>query len=159
MAQNPLPSYPSLLKRFYSEYSYTPKEQVDGLNFAKMKDGWHAQVIDRITEVVKQDQVYYSLKDGYHVLNGFSSADSNNEENVQRFLSGGNLYSWYGYERCRYLDIVFDNQAKNFVNNFYSQILNGASQTMESASVDGEKSGILSGYHQSSIAGLVELLR
>lgn len=102
VAQNSLPSYPSLLKRFYSEYSYTPKQQVDGLNFAKMKDGWHAQVIDRVTEVVKQDQVYYSLKDGYHVLNGFSSADSSNEEDVQRFLSGGNLYNWYGYERCCY---------------------------------------------------------
>lgn len=55
VAQSSLPSYPSLIKRFYSEYSYTPKEQVDGLNFAKMKDGWHVQVIDRVTEVVKQD--------------------------------------------------------------------------------------------------------
>lgn len=38
----------------------------------------------------------------YHVLNGFDSSDSNGEQSVQAFLSGGNTYNWYGYERCRY---------------------------------------------------------
>lgn len=102
IAQTSLPSYPSVLNRFFFAYSYTPKDAVDGLNFAKMKDGWHVQVIDRVTEIVKQDQVYYSAEDGYHTLNDLDTAASNGEESRQRFLSAGNLYNWYGYERCHY---------------------------------------------------------
>ena len=73
MAQTSLPSYPDLLHHFFSHYGYVPKEPVDGLNFAKKRDGWHVQVIDRVTEVIKTDQLYRPIReDGYLPLKGLN---------------------------------------------------------------------------------------
>jgi hypothetical protein len=103
LAQTALPSYPSVLTEFFSHYSYQPEEAVDGLNFAKTKEGWHVQVIDRVTEAVKKDQLYWPLKQGsYLPLNGFDTATAEKQASVQSFLAPGTLYLWYGYERCRY---------------------------------------------------------
>jgi hypothetical protein len=60
-------------------------------------------VIDRVTEKVKSDQIYRPVsQDGYFSLNGFDTANTEREASIQSFLAGGNLYSWYGYERCCY---------------------------------------------------------
>jgi hypothetical protein len=104
MAQTYLPSYPALLHHFFSHYGYAPTEAVDGLNFAKKKDGWHVQVIDRVTEVVKTDQLYRPVKaDSYLPLIAFEAPIASEEEkNIAAFLAPPGLYNFYGYERCLY---------------------------------------------------------
>lgn len=98
-----MPSYPSILGQFFTNYGYSPRESVDGLNFAKKKDGWYVQIIDRVTEAVKKDQIFWSLKNQtYHPLEGFNTSDEETEKNIETFLSGGSIYFFYGYERCIY---------------------------------------------------------
>ena len=129
LAQTSLPSYPSVVTQFFSHYSYTPAELVDGLNFAKRKDGWHVEVIDRVTEKVKSDQVYFTANGTiYSLLAGFDAANSDKQRNIQSFLSGGTLYSWYGYERCTYYG--YSHWAEDMMKDFGGQRKENYSDTL-----------------------------
>lgn len=57
-AQHAFPTYFEVLQKFYSHYNYYPEEAVDGLEFAKKKEGWYVNNIDRQTEEVKKQQLF-----------------------------------------------------------------------------------------------------
>ncbi|HYO22090.1 MAG TPA: hypothetical protein VER36_06770 [Flavisolibacter sp.] len=121
-AQNSLPSYHQVLKQYFEHYNHVPKEQVDGLNFAKKKNGWFVQVVNRLTEQVKEEQLFWSEGKGWQTLNGFDTAVSaaGQEEKVIEFLHGtANVYKFYGYARSPYYG--YDGWDKEMINDFSHQ--------------------------------------
>src|SRR3954468_22089633 len=98
-----LPSYPIILKSFFSSFSFHADDPVLALNFAKKKDGWYVQVINQMTEKVQDEQLFWSLKDSlFHTVKGMSPQLSKEqaEKETERYLTGqASTYNYYGYER------------------------------------------------------------
>src|SRR5687768_15110900 len=88
-SQNKLPSYPTVLKEFFKNYSYTPEEETDGITFAKKKTGWYVQVVNRITDEEKKEQIFWSVNT--HCFNQLDDLDlplsvDEAEDEVQNYL-------------------------------------------------------------------------
>ena len=104
-AQDIPPGYHHVLQQYFQQYKHDPEEPVDGLNFAKKKNGWFVQVVDRLTEEVKNEQLFWSPAGGWQKLNGFNSplSQPEQEERIIQFLSGSTgMYQFYGYVRSPY---------------------------------------------------------
>jgi hypothetical protein len=114
-----LPSYPIVLESFFSSYSFHADDPVLALNFAKKKDGWYVQVINRITEKVQEEQLFWSLNDSsFHVINGMQGGlpKEESEKETEQFINGASLYNFYGYERCQYYG--YDTWAVDMIRDF-----------------------------------------
>ncbi|MCP9752187.1 hypothetical protein [Ferruginibacter sp. HRS2-29] len=101
-AQSPLPTYPEVLRQFFTHYTATD-EYDNYTSFSKKKDGWYVQQVHRL----KSDSLlnehlfwpiasktYSDLSDTY----GTTPAEDP-EKKVAGFL---NDISFYSFERCRY---------------------------------------------------------
>jgi hypothetical protein len=118
-AQKGLPTYPQVLNAFFSKYAGSDNGE-DELNFAKKKDGWYVQQVNRINnDQLLSEHLFWSLQQhGYQDLTpAYAAADTDNPaEKVIVYLNKG---SWYDYERCCYYgyngwadDIIKDYEGK-----------------------------------------------
>lgn len=103
--QGPFPSYPEILKKFFHQYSFEPEDYIEGILFAKRKDGWYVDIVNRLkNDSIKSEQLFWSVADNtYRPLNNMQEA---NEETAQgkidEYLGANVSFNNYGYERCRY---------------------------------------------------------
>ncbi|GAB2836225.1 hypothetical protein [Ferruginibacter profundus] len=101
-AQHTIPTYYEVLKTFFTKY--TTEEANDNFtNFAKKKDGWYVQQIDRIKkDALLSEKIFWSITDGmYHDLaNTYSTASDSLdfETKLEPYLQDG----WYNYDHIRY---------------------------------------------------------
>lgn len=103
--QASFPSYPEILKKFFTQYSFEPEDYIEGILFAKRKDGWYVDIVDRLkNDSIKSEQLFWSAADNkYRPLENMHDA---NEETAQgkidEYLGANVSFNNYGYERCRY---------------------------------------------------------
>ncbi|HEV7779718.1 MAG TPA: hypothetical protein VGO58_00550 [Chitinophagaceae bacterium] len=104
--QSSFPSYPDILKRFFSLYSYKPAEYSEGLIFAKRKDGWYVDIVDLLKdEKILKEQLFWSAAGNtYQPVKGMDEPGDKTEINdkLREYLGFNVSYNYYGYERCRY---------------------------------------------------------
>ncbi|MBL7731088.1 MAG: hypothetical protein JNM88_07920, partial [Chitinophagaceae bacterium] len=119
-AQAAFPSYPDVLNKFFNEYSFETEDYTQGLLFAKRKDGWYADVVDRMkSDSILSEQLFWSAATGkYQPLKYMTEGDPEKvEEKMDEYLSGGSIsFNYYGYERCRYYG--YNNWAEDMINDF-----------------------------------------
>jgi len=101
-AQQHMPAYYEVLKNFFTKYN-AGSENDNYTNFAKKKDGWYVQRIDRLKKnKLISEKVFWNLEDGkYRDLsdNYITVTDSLAfEEKIEPYLN----YDWYGYEHILY---------------------------------------------------------
>lgn len=101
-AQTSFPSYTDVLIEFYKHYNYSKDMMPNAVNFAKMKDGWHCQVVDQVTEEVKTDEIFWEAKSNQFIpLAAFEGPDEIEiENNVKAALDA--FGTFYSFDRCRY---------------------------------------------------------
>lgn len=101
------PAFPSLYKvtlQFFEKYSdevERPKE----LHFAKKKDGWHMQLIDKsITDKVLYDQLFWSVAGKKYESLKWPAAENPQyaDNKAWNFIKAMGMFEAYGYERCLY---------------------------------------------------------
>ena len=105
-SQEIIPSYPEVLRCFFSRYSGNTDSE-NFLNFAKKKDGWFVQNINRVKkDTILDEKLFWSLKEKRYLDIGAESTSTENEEetekNIKYYLEGNGAYFWNDYERCRY---------------------------------------------------------
>lgn len=124
------PPYKEVLERFYGAYS--PVATTDGIGFARKRDGWHVTVTDLLTQNLRSEQAFWSVKTGeYQRLTGFDAPQQTKktEDLVRPFLNGSaNSYNFYGYERCRYYG--YSRWDRDMVNDFGSLSLASLPDTL-----------------------------
>ncbi|HEU4470112.1 MAG TPA: hypothetical protein VFR58_03435 [Flavisolibacter sp.] len=116
MAQSSFPSYSVVRKAFYEQYGYIPEENVDGINFAKKRQGWYVQVIDRVTEKTKQEQLFWSAGNGQflpllHFGRPFSHTEPPKSE-LSLIPYGYERNPYYGYPGWD-IDVINDFSARD----------------------------------------------
>ena len=52
-AQPGLPSYPEVIKEFFTNYSYQREKETDEIYFARKRQGWYVHIVDSNNEVQK----------------------------------------------------------------------------------------------------------
>jgi hypothetical protein len=101
-AQSPLPTYPEVLRQFFTHYTGT-EEYDDYTSFSKKKEGWYVQQVHRLKSdsLLKEylfwpiaSKTYTDLSDNYG-----TQPSEDPEKKVAEFL---NDISFYSFERCRY---------------------------------------------------------
>jgi hypothetical protein len=100
-----MPGYVEMLRQFFKLYTYeTPSDDLaQGLNFAKKKDGWYVQIIDRITEAVKTEQLFWSSTENNYRSLGLSLAyDTDYDTRIDNYFATNPNYQFYGYMHCTY---------------------------------------------------------
>lgn len=100
-----MPLYTDVLKQFFELYTYqAPSDDIaEGLNFAKKKDGWHVQLVNRVNEQVKTDKLFWSAAGKkYLALNFPLAGDTDFEKRIGEYFNTSPLYQFYGYMRCTY---------------------------------------------------------
>ncbi|UAY51786.1 hypothetical protein [Ferruginibacter albus] len=130
-AQESLPSYPTILRYYFSRHPEDGNYE-NVVNFAKKKDGWFLQRINQVTHEVSSERPYWLKKDKTFIdtVALLKDADEDIEKNVTGYLgSGTNIYDWYSYERCPYygyngwdVDVIKDFEDKK---NLSDTILDG----------------------------------
>lgn len=104
--QPSFPSYPDILKKFFSSYSYTPAEYTDGILFAKRKDGWYVDIVNRYrSDSIMSEQLFWSAGENrYKLLDDMGKAldEEAATEKINEYLGQNVSFNHYGYERCRY---------------------------------------------------------
>jgi hypothetical protein len=105
-AQASLPSYPEVIKEFFTNYSHERKEPDDRIFFVKKKEGWYVRIVNMLhNDTIKNEQLFRGIKENkYKPLNGFGPAMSDEDvaKKIAEGLRGGESFFVYGYERCRY---------------------------------------------------------
>jgi len=103
-AQQPFPSYPEVLKKFFMKYSGS--EDYDNYsNFAKKKTGWYVQQVNRIkNDSLISETLFWSSTDGKYrdvsaIYGPSTSTESDDLDNkIMSYLN----FDWYSYEHIRY---------------------------------------------------------
>ena len=122
-AQTNLPSYPDVIKEFFTHYSYQPEEKNDQISFAKKRLGWYVHIVDRLkNDSIKNEQLFRNINENsYRQLNGFGPGLTNEEvmKKVIELLQGDGPIA-YGYERCRYFG--YNEWAADMIKDFGNSI-------------------------------------
>jgi len=140
--QDMLPGYPQVLKAFFSEYA-VENDAEDFVNFAKKKEGWFVQKINRIkNDSVLNERLFWSIKSKtYSNLEEAFSLQEDPEDaetKIRGYLSGEGAYLWNDYERCRYHG--YHGWEEDMINDFEGQphlpdtLLEGLSRAYSSLS-------------------------
>ncbi|MEO8406479.1 MAG: hypothetical protein ABI480_17845 [Chitinophagaceae bacterium] len=105
-AQKTIPTYPQVVEKFYTTYSYLPEESYDKLMFAKKKDGWYVHAVDQLNnDSIKTAQLFWSIASrSYKPLIGFGDGNSKEEvsSGLEAVLQDNGSPNTYLFERCRY---------------------------------------------------------
>lgn len=134
-AQYSFPTYFEVLQKFYGHYSYYPIEASDGLEFAKKKEGWYVNIIDRQTEKVKKTHLFWSRRDkSFRTLSGFTDPLPDHEQKIKVEESFTSYPHPIGYYRCPYygyagwdIDVIRDFGTSDPAN-FSDTLLEGMSR-------------------------------
>src|SRR6185436_5902639 len=122
-AQTNLPSYPEVIKEFYTNYSYLPEKEHDEINFVKKKRGWYVQIVDRVNDdSIKNEQLFRDINEtGYSTLTGFGLGlpDEDVVTKIGEHLRVEGPIA-YGYERCRYFG--YDEWPADMIKDFGNNI-------------------------------------
>jgi hypothetical protein len=118
-AQNNMPTYPQVLKAFFSKYTDSNNAE-DELNFAKKKDGWYVQHINRLNnDELLNEQVFWSLQKSAYQDVASAQEAMEGDDPEGKVIAYLNKNTWYDYERCRYYgyngwadDIIKDYEGK-----------------------------------------------
>ncbi|MGG9961633.1 hypothetical protein [Ferruginibacter sp. SUN106] len=116
VAQHKIPTYYDVLKTFFTKY--TTEESYDNFtSFAKKKDGWYVQQINRIKkEALLSEKIFWSLADGmYRDLTNTYSTTSDSlefETKLEPYLQDG----WYNYDHIRYYG--YKNWQRDMISDF-----------------------------------------
>ncbi len=106
-SQESLPSYHGVMKEFFGKYQYE-KDYKKDIRFAKKKNGWHIQLINRYEEdKIGADVIFWSTeKKAYQWPDDLfmdKTSDEDTEDIIYQYLD--DIYGTpeiYNYERCRY---------------------------------------------------------
>ncbi len=138
-SQQNLPAYPDVVKEFFKQYNTSP-DYANWIVFAKKKDGWYAQHVNRTQNDKTIDgQLFWSLSEGRYLqlVSPFDKTeDERSDEKLGSYLSDGS-FRWYDYERCRYFgyngwaaDIIKDYEGKPLDNDtLYESLARAYSNT------------------------------
>jgi len=101
-AEHAVPSYFEVLKTFFSKYTASIDNE-NYTNFAKKKEGWYVQQINRIQkDALLSEKIFWSIDDGtYKNLSDTYTATSDSldfETKIQPYLQE----DWYNYDHIRY---------------------------------------------------------
>ena len=102
IAQDGMPKYFEVLKKYFS--TYYDKEDIENFtNFAKKKDGWYVQKINRLkNDKVLDENLFWDLKKNkYEIIPEFDRFIEENEDwekRVEHYLKS----DWYNYDRIKY---------------------------------------------------------
>jgi hypothetical protein len=104
--QASFPSYPDILNKFFSQYSFEPAEYTDGIIFAKRKTGWYVDVVNRLkNDSIIKEQLFWSATDNKyrHIQQMDEPGDEKQiNDKISEYLGPNVSFNYYGYERCRY---------------------------------------------------------
>jgi hypothetical protein len=138
-SQQSLPAYPEVVKSFFQQYN-TSTDYENWIVFAKKKDGWYAQHVNRLkNDKTVDEQLFWSLSGGQYLqlTAPFDrTEDERSDEKMESFLADAS-YRWYDYERCRYFgydgwaaDIIKDYEGKPLDNDtLYESLARAYSST------------------------------
>jgi hypothetical protein len=100
------PSYPDILNKFFSLYSFEPVEYTDGIIFAKRKNGWYVDIVNRLkNDSIIKEQLFWSAADNnYRHIEQMDEPGDEKQINdkISEYLGQNVSFNYYGYERCRY---------------------------------------------------------
>jgi hypothetical protein len=103
-SQQSLPSYPEVVKTFFTQYN-TSTDYESWIVFAKKKEGWYAQHVNRAKNDKTLDgQLFWSASEGQYLqlVPPFDKTeDERSDEKMSGYLTDAS-FRWYDYERCRY---------------------------------------------------------
>lgn len=123
IGQDNLPSYPVVLKNFFSHYRV--ENNYDNFtSFAKKKRGWFVQQVNREKkDSVLSEKLYWGVASkSYTDLSSQYSKqydNSDTDEKIATYLNNQALYNWNDYERCRYHG--YDGWERDMINDFIDQ--------------------------------------
>ena len=116
VAQHQVPSYYEVLKTFFSKYN-GETENDNYTNFAKKRDGWYVQQIDRLKkdELISEHLFWDATTGKYRNLLSTYSVTSDTldfETKMEPYLN----YDWYNYDHIRYFG--YENWVSDMINDF-----------------------------------------
>ena len=116
VAQHHVPSYYHVLKTFFSKYN-GEMENDNYTNFAKKRDGWYVQQIDRLKkdELISEHLFWDAATGKYRNLLSTYSVTSDTldfETKMEPYLN----YDWYNYDHIRYFG--YENWVSDMINDF-----------------------------------------
>jgi hypothetical protein len=138
-SQQSLPAYPEVVKTFFTQYN-TSTDYENWIVFAKKKDGWYAQHVNRtLNDKTNDEQLFWSLSDGRYLQLSESfdrTEDERSDEKMGSYLTDAS-FRWYDYERCRYFgyngwaaDIIKDYEGRPLDNDtLYESLARAYSNT------------------------------
>jgi hypothetical protein len=138
-SQQSLPAYPEVVKTFFQRYNTNPDYE-NWIVFAKKKDGWYAQHVNRMqNDKTLDEQLFWSLSEGRYLqlTPPFDrTEDERSDEKLGSYLTDGS-FRWYDYERCRYFgyngwaaDIIKDFEGRPLENDtLYESLARAYSNT------------------------------
>jgi hypothetical protein len=105
-AQQHLPSYYEVLKNFFTKYKGETGDD-NYTNFAKKKDGWYVQQIDRYKkDALLSEKMFWNIDDGKFLdLSAVYSTTNDSlgfETKIEPYLG----YDWYGYDYILYYGYI-----------------------------------------------------
>ena len=121
LAQSEMPPYPEVVKKFYTSYTYEPKDEYQELRFAKKAKGWFIQLVDRVHDDSIMNEQRFWGENKFLPLIGFDEGQSDNASKIiGDVIRGDGGPNAYGYERCRYFG--YDNWDVDMIKDFGNNI-------------------------------------
>ncbi len=122
-SQQSLPSYPAVVKTFFQQYNTNPDYE-NWIVFAKKKDGWYTQHVNRMkNDKTIDEQLFWSLSDGRYLqlTPPFDKTeDERSDEKMESYLTDAS-FRWYDYERCRYFG--YNGWAADIIKDYEGRLL------------------------------------
>lgn len=106
-SQPQMPTYRQVMTEFFSTYEYERDYEKD-IQFAKKKDGWYIQLINRYKEdEIIQNVLFWSNKEGKFIpqdeIYEKKSSGESTDDAIYRYTSATNGdFESYNYQRCVY---------------------------------------------------------
>jgi hypothetical protein len=118
-AQAGFPPYKDVLEKFFADYSFIT-DGTEGLNFAKKKNGWYAEVLDLLDsgKAVKSELLWSFEKKSFQSLSEFP--DAVNTFSTSKVAEKLGTYDDYAYERCQYYG--YNEWDEDMINDFGNSV-------------------------------------
>jgi hypothetical protein len=101
-AQETKPFFPDVVRTFFKSYTYENQfDPIEGIQFAKKKEGWTVMVIDRITDSIKAEYLFWSAKDKQFLPLKFGEGTKDYNEKSEAYISE-HSFDLYSYNRNVY---------------------------------------------------------
>jgi len=116
IAQQNVPAYYDVLKTFFTKYN-GGSENDSYTSFAKKKDGWYVQQINRLKkDELISEKIFWNIDDGkYRDLSAIYTTTNDSldfETKIEPYLN----YDWYNYDHIRYFG--YQDWVSDMINDF-----------------------------------------